>query len=237
MKIKNSKIILIIAIIVVAAGIFYYFNNHKKPQQGEEFKIIDNQADIIWSENLNLPADARQNYEQRIADIENQLKTATIVDDLVAHYNNLGLFNGYLGNYRVAYDYYLQSLEVAPEFRRSWLALGDLFFKMKAYQSAEAAYQKANAIFNYDDLGYRKLAELYTQIYPTDMAKIRQVYKEGLEIVRNNTSNDIPLMKHYAKWMESIGDKEGAISIYEELKEKEPDNLAAYDRQIEQLKK
>ncbi len=238
MQNKKIKIIIItIVALIIAVGIFYAFYINKSDQKGEFFQIIDNKENIIWSEDTGLDQESRSIYEQRINVIQNELIHETEIINLTAYYSDLGVLYRYLGDYRSSYDSYMKSLEVGPELRRTWLNLGDTLVEMRAYQSAEKAFQKAIELFNYDTLGYKKLAELYAKIYPDDTNKTRQVYEDGLVILENSASEDVSFFKHYAKWLVSVGEKEEAINIYEKLKIKEPENAEAYERDIRELRK
>jgi len=235
----------IIAIIIIALGAFFYLNSQKSGNgdnsNGEVFSLIEDKDNVLWNEDLNLDQafidqytrnleKARKNLEEAGEEITEGNKEA-----VQSYYNNIALFDSYLGNYQEAYDYYLKSLELYSDDRVVWLALGSLLMQMQAFESAEKAIDIGLEWNPYDDLGWTKKIGLYETWLgqnPESAQKIDGLYKEAIE----KTNEDPLLVNNYADWLVRIGRKEEAIMIYEKLVEISPENEEAINRTINKLK-
>jgi len=224
-------IIIILAIIMVAS--FFIFTDKKVQAPGYDQKIFSLQDDadgIVWTEDVNVDETSRAEFNRRIDDLRGKIETETDTQNLMTYYYNITLYYKYLGDYRAAYDYNLKTLEIDPSFRRTWLNFGDVLLSMKAYKSAETAYKKSIELFNYDDLGWKKLVALYEKTQPDNHDLIKNTYEEALAILRNNSEDETPLLQKYAVWLANTGQKDTAKKIYEELMEKDASNALIYQK-------
>lgn len=226
---KNIIIALITVMIVVGAfAVYKIYYQKAEVVSNDFFSIQDDANSIVWNEQTNVDELSRGEFNRKIEELKNKIATETDSENLMAHYTNIGIYYGYLGDYRSAYDYYLKALEIDPSFRRSWLNLGDILVNMKAYQSAEAAYKKSIDLFAYDDLGYKKLTSLYELAYAGNHDLIKSTYEQGLDVLRGNSEDEVPLLKQYANWLVETKQTVDAEKIYDELIEKDPDNAKIY---------
>lgn len=214
----------------------YWQNKGKeKPAGNIIFKILDDENSLVNFEYVELSQEASNQFEQKLKEAEENLAKGGGNEFMMVNYNNAALYKSYLGDYRAAYGYYLESLNLFKDLRITWLALGDLLIKMKAYQSAEAAYRKAVRLNPYDSLNYIKLADLYK--ITGQIEKISATFKDGLESTAKNVEGNTLLLTEYAKWLVEIKSYDQAILLYEQLKEKQPGNADSLDKAIEKLKK
>lgn len=245
-KIKSKKIIAIIVALIIPI-IFLFFNFSKKDNNAGKnkpatdknavFVLLDDKEGLVWEEKTKLSEQSRKFYSDKIKNIKEKIANEKKESELVVLYNNLALYESYLGKYRESYELYLKALGLKSDYRVIWLSLGDLLAKMKAFKSAEAAYEKAISLNKYIGMNYVKLANLYKVENPEDYDRIEDTYKRGIENTEQSLNEDNGvLLKEYAVWLGDVGKKKEAIKIYERLKEKQPQNKEAFEREINKLK-
>lgn len=245
-NIKSKKIIIIAgALILVVVFALFYLNkadnnsvNEPVMSKNAVFTLLDAKEGLIWNKEADLAPEAKNFYLAKIKNIKSKISNEKKESELVVLYNNLALYESYLGEYRASYESYLKTLKLKNDYRVVWLSLGDLLAKMKAFKSAEAAYEKAISLNKYITLNYIKLADLYKKENSKNYDKIEGAYKRGIantEQALNEENGN--LLKEYAVWLGDIGRNKQAIEIYEKLKEKQPQNQQAIDREINKLKK
>lgn len=241
MSIKTIYLTTAIIIISTLLGVGLYFNFSQKDKTDNViFVLAENKKDIIWIEDLNLSPDLEAQYKHRLQEAEQNLNAEGKLSEeskeaIQAHYNNVALFNSYLGNYQKSYDYYLKSLELYPDDRVVWLNLGSLLIKMQAFESAEKAIDEGLRWNPWDSLGWTKKIELYEVWLGNTLdgfQKINEVYKEAIRETNNNTL----LLSNYADWLARAGHKDEAIKMYQKLIELIPENEEAINRKINKLK-
>lgn len=241
---KKYRIIIIacLALIIVAGG-FWYFKNTGKNQDKEKlafntgFIMLDDETVLIWSESVKLSDEARAQFENKVTEIKADLAQAKIIEkeQLLADYNNLAIYEKYLGNYREAYNAYLESLKLEGRARVAWQNFADVLLSMKAYKSAEMAYKKAVDLNKYIPESYVKLADYYKAM--NDDSRVEATYKLAIETIKQSLESDTLVLSDYADWLAGKTRYDEAIKIYEELIIKQPANKAALERKIENLRK
>jgi len=241
---KKYKILIIAGVvIIIAAGGFWYekVRSQNQPNQivtsNEVFKLLDNSDNLVYSENLKLYPEAEAQYKQKLQEISALIAKGGDNDSMVANYNNYGVYNRYLGNYRESYSAFLSSLKLNGKWIITWLDLGDVLVKMKAYKSAEFAYNQAVELNPYDALNYVKLADLYN--ITGDMEKLAANFKVGLENTKKNAdqAQNIGLLHEYVDYLTKIKSYDQAILMLEKLKTLEPANSKALYNSINNINK
>jgi len=241
--IKKYKIIIIALVLIIfaAGGWWYYQKNYGENSEKDKtafttgFILLDDEKNLSWSGAVQLTTEAKTQFENEIAKIKADLLVAKDNDQLLADYSNLAIYEKSLGNYREAYDAYLNSLKLNDQFRVTWQNFGDVLLSMKAYKSAAMAYKKAIELNKYLPESYVKLADYYKAV--GNDAEVEATYKTALETIKDSLESDTLILDAYAEWLAGKGRNIEAIKIYEELKAKQPSNGAAIDRKIENLKK
>lgn len=218
---KKIKLLLIIVIVLLLAfaGFFVYKNVvNKNISSSTQFQLSKQDKNVIWSQNiseLNLQESAIPEWRARIEKLSKEIETVENDVDKRAYYDDLGIYHSYLGEYKESYDYYMKSLDVSPVYRITWMQLGDLLVKMRAYYSAEAAYFKGNEINPYIDYNYQQLAELYDKM--GDTQKAIAIYDQGIKIIGESGNSIESLLKLKARYLEDKKMYSDAIKAYEEL--------------------
>lgn len=236
---KNKKIITgIIVIILLALGgyLSYYLKNRgneKKAESTGVFTLLDDEKNLVYSEQTNVMPQARTQFEQKAKEAEELIKKGGDNEIMVVNYNDYALYNAYLGQYKKSYDAYLKSVALNDMLRATWMGFGDLLVKMKAYKSAEFAYNKIIEINPWEPLHYIKLLDLYKASGETE--KIAETYKIGLEKTSTNIEGNTLLLARYAQWLEEQKSYDEAIKVYNELIKAQPDNKAAIEKKIEKI--
>ena len=154
-------------------------------------------------------------------------------DQLLADYN-LGMYQTYLGNYKEAYNSYLESLKIESQARVAWQNFGDVLLKMRAFKSAEMAYKKAVELNKYIPESYVKLANYYKIV--GDINNVEATYKLAIENINKSMESDVLVLDAYAEWLGTQQRYDEAIKIYQELIVKQPGNKEAIERKINNLK-
>lgn len=246
---KNNKILMtagvVLMIAVIAAGGYWYYYNKNKniadQKQNEKiafitgFVLLDDEKDLVWNEVVQLSDESRAQFETKVTEIKADLVTAKEKEQRLADYNNLAIYEKYLGNYREAYDAYLQSLNLESQARIAWQNFADVLLKMKAYKSAAMAYNQAIELNKYIPESYVKLADYYKVM--GDSAKVEETYKTAISTIKESMESDTLVLDSYAEWLGLQKRYDEAIKFYQELIVKQPENKAAIERKIENLRK
>jgi tetratricopeptide (TPR) repeat protein len=242
---KKYKILiiacLVLIIAIIAGGGVWYFNKNTNNNEKDKtafntgFTLLDDEKSLSWSEVVQLDPEVRIQFEKKVTEIKADLAVATGKEQILADYNNLGMYQKFLGNYREAYDAYLESLKIESLARVTWQNLADVLLKVKAFKSAEMAYKKAVELNKYIPESYVKLADYYKAV--GDNNNVEATYKLAIETIKQSMESDTLVLDAYAEWL--VGQKryDDAIKIYQELIVKQPDNKAAIERKIEGLRK
>lgn len=239
---KNYKnIIITVLVLIIATGVVWYFNKNSGDDNMEEvafntgFVLLDDEKSLAWNEVVQLGAEARAQFEKKVEEIKADLTKVLEKDQRLADYNNLAIYENYLGNYREAYGAYLESLRLESRARITWQNFADVLLKMKAYKSAEMAYKKSVELNKYIPESYVKLADYYKAV--GDGAKVEATYKLGIAAIKESMESDTLVLGAYAEWLVAQKRYAEAIKFYEELIVKQPANKAAIERKIENVKK
>jgi len=243
-KYKISIIAFLVLIITIGVGGFWYYEKRAKDNGGQQqektaftigFALLDDEKNLVWSEAVELSPEARAQFEKKVEEIKADLITASDKEIRLADYNNLAIYEKYLGNYRESYDAYLQSLNLENQARVAWQNFADVLLKMRAFKSAELAYKKAIELNKYIAESYIKLADYYKAVDNNE--NVEATYKLAIETIKDSTESDTLVLSDYADWL--VGQKryEEAIKIYEELIVKQPGNKAVLEKKIEKIRK
>lgn len=243
MKKYNIIIIVCLVLIIVAGGFWYWQKNIKNNNDKQKDKIafitgfvlLDDEKNLIWSEQVELGSEARAQFEKKITEIKADLAVKTGKDDRLADYNNLAIYEKYLGNYRQSYNAYLESLKLENRARVTWQNLADVLLKMKAFESAEMAYKKSIELNKYIPESYNKLADYYKEMGNSEKAEA--TYKLAILTIKQSTEGDTLVLDAYAGWLANEKRYEEAIGIYKQLEAKQPENKAAIERKIDVIRK
>jgi tetratricopeptide (TPR) repeat protein len=235
-KIKNLIVVFVAVLIIVAISLYGFLYTKKDDQhilyKSNVFELVDDEEGIVIFEQTDLSQTSKDEYNKRIKILEQEIATSSEEDEeRDVPYYNLATYERYLGNYGQSYEALIKSIEIYPENRLSWTSLGETLKAMKAYKSAQIAYEKALDINTGTPDTYVKLADLFAVAYPEDLEKAKQVYEQGIEVV----FADKTLRNSYAIWLERKNFKPEAIEQYQILIKIDPDNTASYEETIKFL--
>lgn len=230
-----------VLVLIVAIGGFLYVKNHNGGNKDKDkiafstgFTMLDDEKGLVWTEAVNLSDETRAQFLKKVTEIKADLITAKEKEELLVDYNNLAIYEKYLGNYRASYDAYLESLKLESLARITWQNFADVLLKIKAYKSAEMAYKKAVELNKYIPESYVKLADYYKAM--NNDAQVEATYKLAIETIKQSLESDTLVLSDYADWLAGKKRYDEAIKVYEELIVKQPTNKAAIEKKIEKLR-
>lgn len=235
----------VVLVLIIAAGAWYVKNNNGQDKNKNKnknkvafttgFTMLDDEKSLVWTEAVKLGDETRAQFKNKIKEIKADLATAKEKDQLLADYNDLAIYEKYLGNYRAAYGAYLESLKLENRARVTWQNFADVLLKIKAYKSAGFAYKKAVELNKYIPESYVKLADYYQAM--NDDGQVEATYKLAIETIKPSSESDTLVLSDYADWLADKKRYDEAIKVYQELIIKQPGNKEAIERKIEKLKK
>jgi len=239
---KNYKILIIAVLtVLVAAGGWWFWRQSGLSGQKEKilfntgFSLLDDEKNLIWNGAAELDAETSGRFAGKVSEITADLAAAANDRErLLADYNNLALYQKYLGDYRAAYDAYLESLRLESRARVTWQNFADVLYKMGALKSAEAAFKKAIELNKYVPESYVKLADYYKAV--GDDVKVEETYKLAVETIKESYESDTLVLSAHANWLADKKRYVEAVKILEQLMAKQPENKAAIEARIEELK-
>jgi tetratricopeptide (TPR) repeat protein len=209
----------ILAVLVIAGGLLLYERNSKE---------------IINYKEPNLSQEDREKAEHRlseaIAALE-QVNQDVGVEDIFNKHMDVGRAYYILGHYKEAEENFKKALEYLPVHGGAWSTLAELQTDMGKYEDARTSINKAIET-DPSDADYWKryliLAEEKLNISPAGMDNF---YNEAFF----KTNFHIDIITAYASYQEKKGNYVSAINYLKIAKEKNPDNAAAYDAEIDRL--
>ena len=231
---KSRKFIyLTLAIILLGAGVLVYFKVYK-PDQKSAQQTQDSSSQIFVAEKKELTEEQRKKIEAEIDGSLAQLRGLD-GDQFTEDRDKLntklaGLYNQ-LGEYQKALDvlekvtqgYKDKTARVWAYYIKSYRGLND---KPKGLEAANKALALDNENPQY------LLAQIeFTENKTSD--EIKQMFENALK----KSDNDIDVVTSYAKYLEQIGDKPGAIQFWQKAGEIDDKDKATYDAEIGRLQK
>lgn len=191
-----------------------------------------NTGDQIVKERLvNLSGDERKLLESQLAGYTEQIKGLSgdsFVDQRDALSLKIAGVEYKLGKYQDAVDTLSKVSEAKQKEPRIWALYTNIYKdmgdKVKALDSAHRALEmdKENPSF------WMAVLDLSTDI-PNDEQK------KNYENAINRTDNNVDIITSYAKFLEKIGDKPGAILMWQKAGQLDDKDKATYDAEVKRL--
>jgi tetratricopeptide (TPR) repeat protein len=223
---SNSRkyIYAVIGLIILIIIILLVRNNDSKTT------TLEDGTQIIKEQLTNLSAEERQLLESQIAGFNEQLKSLDgdkFVDEKNSLYYKLASAQSKLGKYEDALST-LDKISSDNKIQaRIWALRTNIYRDMgdkgKALEAANNALQ-----LDRENPAYW-LAAIEFSTANNDEKK--KQYEEALKL----TQNDIDIVVSYAKFLESIGDKPGAILFWQKAGQTDEKNKAKYDAEVSRL--
>ncbi len=233
-KLKQSQsLVWTIAIFLLIVVGFLVFVYNKKPNTSSDnipgisledsyFVQYFSNQELKTSADVLPPENIRTKLEDNLRVYSEEIKTQENQENGNPYSGYLGVANTYrqLGDFTKALDAYEILLDKYPNDFLAWHNLGVLYEDMNQYLEAAKAYKKSINSKPVESMAYMKLADLYVK-FSNNPEMAQDVYEEGIA----NTNDDIQLLKFYAIYLEEVlKDNQKAISIWQKVLDKEPDN-------------
>jgi tetratricopeptide (TPR) repeat protein len=230
-KSNKNKLGLIFGAIIVLAVASYAIS-----QSGKSKKIELNSNEVaIPSEQkaAQVPDDQRQALEADINKLNEQIKgftDQTPAADKYKAYLQLSALYHRLGKYDEAISALDKIIEANKDKARLWIAYA-LIYKDKGDLEKAATNSKKALDLNIDN-------PQYWVVYLETEADLSNVEREAkFKEAAEKTENHEDVLVSYAKFLEKIGNKQGAIEQYTKAGETNQQRKSEFDAEIERLKK
>lgn len=169
---------------------------------------------------VSLSADEKKSIEKDIIEIQNAIRASDKkgAKTYAAQYSALGVDFEKLGFLKRALDAYQKSIKEEVDVA-TYIHIADAYQRMKEYELAEENYRKAIDRDPKNIEYYQRLADMY--FYDRgDAFSARGIYLEGLL----RADNDIRLMKIFANFLETSGNRHEAYIYWDAILQKDPKN-------------
>lgn len=230
MAINKTKIylyLIIISVLVVGSTFVYYYSVDKRYRSLMQLTLktkVDPKS---------LPEPYLGQYKNKAAVLEfaaqeslnkpRRLKTEEELNNDFKVWYKLGMVRKMLNDYQGAAEAWTKASEIAPDNSAPLANLADLYtFFLKDYDRAEEAYAKAINIFPTIDY-YRSFADFYKIAMPNNQERVEQVIQQALQIFPNHPD----LVSYLATYFKEKGERDKAITYYEQLLKISPTNTSA----------
>jgi len=218
----NKQLIfgIIICLILVGAIVGYLTWQNQKQE-----------ANFIEEVDRKLSDEDRKIYEDRLIEAkkfiaeaqDNQAKSDALIYKAVQ-------LSG-LGKLAFARDVFLQAADVNPENFNIYIHLHLVYFEMEDFKSAESSIRESLRLNANNPDAWKKYILLEIEKFDRPESEIRELYGQAEGAVREKTD----IYTDYARYLETIGDKAGAIQQWQKAAESYPENKDLYEGEIERL--
>jgi cytochrome c-type biogenesis protein CcmH/NrfG len=229
---KKTKYIIGIVILLVLAGASVgIWLDYVKPRLATNLAITQNQARIKAREgefaqaNLGMLEKIKKSNENLLAKLKENPND-------VPNWFQLGTNKKNLGDYMGAEEALQKAIELDKESINALSNLGVLYIEWGRYSEAEQTFKKMTERQPKMSEGYLRLSELYESgKYGT-----KQQAEDILIIGLTNIPEHPSILFALAEYYQAQGDKAKAITYYERLLPAAPQNKAAIEEIIKELK-
>jgi Tfp pilus assembly protein PilF len=222
---KRKGLLLTLLGIAILGGIIYGANQLKKETRDSSEYKLNEIANLEAEEQKKILEDQLKEFKLRAENLTSEAD----IDEKYRAYIRLAELQNRLGLHQDA----LNSLDKVPQEKTNNSIVSATY--AIAYQGvgdnskAKESISKAISIDNYIPEYWISYFEIYQDLDP--VAKDAK-FIEALKISNNN----IELVKMYAKFLESQGNKEKAIIYWEVARNVDPANASTYEAEIQRLR-
>src|SRR3989344_987722 len=218
----NKQLIFGVIIAILLLGGFIGYNRWSESRK---------QASFIQEVDRKLSDEDRKIYETRLVEAEKYIAEAqgpqAKSDALI--YKAVQLSG--LGKLAFARDVFLQAADVNPENFNIYIHLHLVYFEMEDFKSAESSIRESLRLNANNPDAWKKYILLEIEKFDRPESEIRELYGQAEGAVREKTD----IYTDYARYLETIGDKAGAIQQWQKAAESYPENKDLYEGEIERL--
>ncbi len=220
-KLSKVKVVgFVLLIVLIAIGVFV------------GAKVILKQRSLILVKQVSISAEDKRIYEDRIQKRLEGMKTIALGDNLERGNYYLSIANDQmsLGLLGEAEKSIKEAVKLSPENPAFLQAYATILDQMNNSEDAIGVIDKALTI-RPQVLDYWNLKVTIMQHLDMDIKEIKSVYEEAIQKV-DPTINAITA---YARYLESIGDTQGAIDQWNAAITKNADGKSMYQPEITRL--
>jgi tetratricopeptide (TPR) repeat protein len=222
---KQAKILITATILL--ALVYIGYNTFS---QDKEENINKN---IITEKEVNLSAEDRKFYEDRLADANQRLLSAQTNDERFEILVYKGQQLAALGKLAEARDTYWVAVSQNGSNASAYTSLGNVFVEMNDYEQAQQAYRRAIELRPQNADFWLRYIVFEKEKMATSKEVLNSYYLDAL----GKTTNNIDIITSYATWLEKVGDISKSIEYWQKAVELNPGNKALYKAEITRLQK
>ena len=218
---KKQQILAIIACLLIVGGFVGYnqWNKYKK------------QTSFIQEIDRNLSPEDRKVYEDRLVEAEKYIAEAqdnqAQSDALI--YQAVQLSG--LGQLALARDVFLEAVDINPENYNIYVHLYQVYFEMGDYKQAESGIQKSLELKSDNPDAWTRYILLEVEKFNRPEREIRDLYAQAGEAVLEKSD----IYTSYARYLEKIGDLQGAKEYWQKAIESNPTGRNIYEAEIKRI--
>ena len=218
----NKQLIFGVIIAILLLGGFIGYNRWSESRK---------QASFIQEVDRKLSDEDRKIYEDRLVEAEkfiaeaqdNQAKSDALVYKAVQ-------LSG-LGKLALARDVFLEAAKVNPENFNIYVHLYQVYFEMGDYKQAESGIQKSLELKSDNPDAWTRYILLEVEKFNRPEREIRDLYAQAGEAVLEKSD----IYTSYARYLEKIGDLQGAKEYWQKAIESNPTGRNIYEAEIKRI--
>lgn len=223
-KYLYGGLLIAVIIIIVILGIKHKTNSNSEGSDGN--KVVSEQL-------VNLSAEERKLVESQLAGYQEQVKSLdgdALKKDREAVYYKIAGAQYKLGKYQNAIDTLDRISSEGRAQSRVWGLYANIYQDMGNKDKAKEAAKEALALDKENPDLWLQVIELSEGVSNDD---IKKMYEDAI----NRTDQNAEVITSYAKFLEKIGDKPGAILMWQKAGQVDSKDKAQYDAEISRLQK
>lgn len=227
---RKFRIVYGVVIVTVIAGIVFALMQNNN---GREVAVVAPSGEEIKKREVSLSGEERQKLEERVTKFEQEIQAlpedATAEAKFKPHLRLASSYYG-LGNYEQAIATLDKIIEQNQDKGRVFALYSNIYRDMGDIQKARENGKKAVDLEKDNPAYWLAYINLATNESTDD---VKAKYEEALQ----NTETNIDVVTSYAKFLETIGDKDAAIAQWKKAGEIDDSKKAEYDAEIQRLQK
>lgn len=213
---------LVLGVIVITCSIYgiykVNYNNHQKT--------------LVLSKDLGLTQQEKQMFVDKINDLKDQISKRPSDNDFV-YKANVDIASNYMGmgEYKTSLEWLNKAVNIFPDKPLAYGQTGEVQRLMKDYDKATENFRKALALTPENANLWAALIDTYKVSNTYTAQGMKDLYEEAL----SKTNSSINIVTLYAQFLQTNNDLPGAVKYWKIAIEKNPQDSALYQAEIDKI--